>query len=197
MGMDFTAYMSHNLNETDILELCIDLNENSSRFPFIREFIDTLLPFNPEDIDRKWRITHDSLGGTISLDGPCGISLTLSEKVCYFHHYFRWRGFLVDTEIQQWLRNVSYGFMKIFNSSFVIYVPDNAAKESAIMDFIWEDENKDINYIREWLLKHCGIPKDNITDIYKEYEDYWASEGYYIDDFNDKQETHKSSNSNS
>lgn len=193
MGMNFTAYMSHNLKKTEIIELCNDLNENSSRFPLIREFIDTLLPFNPKDNVRKWRTSFDSADGTNSLAGPCGISLTLSEKVCYFHHYFRWKGFLVDNEIQQLLRNVSYGFMRTFNASFVIYVPDNAAKESAIMDFIKEDENKYINYIREWLLENCGLPKNNINDIYKEYEDYWDSEGYYIDYFNEDEEPHKSS----
>jgi hypothetical protein len=172
------------------------LNDDISLFPSISEFIDALLPFNPKDSERKWNVSFDDIGGTNHLSGPCGISLTLSEKVCYFHHYLRWRQFLVDNEIQDLLRKVSYGLMKIFYSSYVIYVPDNAARESAIMDFIWEEENKDIGYIREWLLENCGLPKKKINEIYKEYEDYWDSEGYFIDYFTDIEEPQKSSDSN-
>ena len=64
-------------------------------------------------------------------------------------------------------------------------MPDSASKESGIMDFLWDDENKSIEVMKEWLLKQCGNPKDNINSIYVEYEDYWESEGYFIDYFND------------
>lgn len=186
--MDFTAYMSHSLTKPQIIQLSNELNRDIAQFSLIHNFINELLPFNAKDDNNKWRINLDHLGGTIRLNGPCGVSLTLSEKVCYIHHYFRWRNFLLDNEIQHLLRTVSYGFMKIFNSQFVIYVPDSSTIESAIMDFIWEDENKDINFIREWLLINCGPPKNNIKDICKDFETYWESEGYYIDFFKDFEE---------
>lgn len=70
-------------------------------------------------------------------------------------------------------------------STFVIYVPDNAVRESAIMDFLWEDENRDILFMKDWLLNNCGSPRGSIFEIYKKYEGYWESDGYYIDKFED------------
>ena len=55
--------------------------------------------------------------------------------------------------------------------------------ESDLLDFIWEDRNEDFAYITNWLLENSGPPKDTIRDIYKEYKEYWDSEGYFIDRF--------------
>lgn len=51
------------------------------------------------------------------------------------------------------------------------------------MDFMREDENKNIDYMRDCLLRKCGPPADSIPDIYKEFEDYIVSDGYFIDEF--------------
>ncbi|MEK3884907.1 hypothetical protein [Paenibacillus sp. PL2-23] len=67
----------------------------------------------------------------------------------------------------------------------MIYVPDSGAIESGIMDFIWNDENKDIEFIKDWLLTRCGPPNRIIKDIYQQSKDSWTSKGYYIDDFKD------------
>ncbi|MNE96167.1 hypothetical protein D3C80_1943370 [compost metagenome] len=75
-----------------------------------------------------------------------------------------------------------------FSSDYAIYVPDSGSRESGVLDFIWDDENdenKDIEHIKNWLLSRCGAPKEKISDIYKEHEDYWDSEGYYVDYFKD------------
>ncbi|TYP74563.1 hypothetical protein BCM02_105107 [Paenibacillus methanolicus] len=191
--MDFTAYMSHSLNKSEIADLCNRLNENPTSFPLLQAFIDELLPFNPRKIEKEWHVDFDYIGGTTILAGPCGISLTLSENVCYFHHYLRWRQFLINPDLQIMLRKVCYELREIFNASFVIYVPDNAARESAIMDFIWEGENRDIDYMREWLLVNCGPPKNKIVHIYKKLVDSWESDGYYIDYFQDREKLLKTS----
>lgn len=185
MGMDFTAYFSHDLSQDQINDLCKRLNCQKDQFPMTNRFVEDLLPHNPKDEIKEWRIDLDRIGGTSELFGPCGLSFTFSEKVCYFHHYIRWRAFLINDSIQQELRYVCYEFRNSFRSSDVIYAPDNAARESAIMDFIGDDRNVDLSFIKNWLLVNCGPPKQKIKDIYKEYEDYWVSEGYYIDDFKD------------
>ncbi|MFB9324684.1 hypothetical protein ACFFSY_01865 [Paenibacillus aurantiacus] len=143
-----------------------------------------LLPYNPKDTGKQWKV-RPGIGGTVEIDGPCGVDFSFSEKVCYFHHNIRWRNFLLDEKLQHYLRKVTLDLAKYFSSSYAIYAPDSGFKESAILDFIWEDENKDIDYIKNWLLERCGTPKSNIIDIYKEYDDYWDSEGYFVDYFND------------
>ncbi|MHA6529408.1 hypothetical protein [Paenibacillus sp. BAC0078] len=183
MGMDFTAYVGHSFTENDIYRLCHALS--SEKLVYIDQFIKHLYPYNPKDIGKPWQVVPDSIGGTIELNGPCGINLTFSEKVCYFHHYIRWDNFLLDEDIQLYLRKVSYDLANYLAASFAIYVPDSGARESGILDFIWEDKNKDIQFIRDWLLQKCGEPKKRIKDIYKDYGDYCASEGYYIDFFQD------------
>ncbi|ANF97835.1 hypothetical protein [Paenibacillus bovis] len=92
---------------------------------------------------------------------------------------------MLDKDIQYALRKVCYELMQTMKSSFVIYVPDNAARESAIMDFLWDDENRDILFMKNWLLNHCGLPKNSIEEIYIQCEHYWESDGYFIDEFKD------------
>ncbi|MCM3748090.1 hypothetical protein M3223_12070 [Paenibacillus pasadenensis] len=181
MGMDFTAYMSHNFDSAKLLNLCEELNENGSRHAFLSEFIN----LNASNENQKWSFEPDYIAGTSIINGPCEITLTFSEHVCYFHHYIRWISFLTHQETQQALRGVCFDLMRILNADFVIYVPDNATIESEIMDFLWEDENRDIEYIRNWLKVKCGEPKEKIRDIFKQYEFYWESEGYFVDLFSD------------
>ncbi|WP_046213574.1 hypothetical protein [Paenibacillus wulumuqiensis] len=185
MGVDFTAYLAHEFQEKDLNRLVQDLNENIEQFQFINKFIDYFMEYNPEDKEKEWRFDSYNIGGTKGILGPCGINLVFSEKVCRFSHYTRWRFFLIDKEIQCRFREVSYELMQILNSPFVIYVPDSSARESAIVDFLWEDENKDVFFMQEWLLNNCGPSKQSIEEIYVEYEDYWESKGYFIDEFND------------
>ncbi|MBB3069441.1 hypothetical protein FHS14_002431 [Paenibacillus baekrokdamisoli] len=91
----------------------------------------------------------------------------------------------LEFDFRSHLRNVSYELTRYFNTKFAIYVPDSSKKESAIMDFLWEDENKSIEFMKKWLLEKCGSPKDEIDSIYVDYEDSWESEGYFIDYFID------------
>ncbi|ULO05367.1 hypothetical protein H1230_19980 [Paenibacillus sp. 19GGS1-52] len=182
MGIDFTAFLGHELNRDEIQILCHALNSRSLNH--VDEFITLLLPHNPKDKGKPWTV-HEGIGGTVEINGPCGVQFTFSEKVCYFHHYIRWRSFLLDEKLQLYLKKVTFDLASYFKSTFAIYVPDSGSKESGILDFIWEDENKDVDYIMKWLLERCGTPKEKIIDIYKEYEDYWDSEGYYIDYFSD------------
>ncbi|WP_144266470.1 hypothetical protein [Paenibacillus curdlanolyticus] len=83
------------------------------------------------------------------------------------------------------MRQVSFDLARYFSSAYAIYVPDNGFREADIIDFIWEDENKDIEIIKNWLLTRCGAPKGKISDIATEYEDYWEYDGYFIDYFGD------------
>ncbi|WP_337100111.1 hypothetical protein [Paenibacillus sp. YIM B09110] len=186
MGMNFHAYLSHSLNQQDLLNYCNELNCKNHKF--IETFIEELLPYNPEDINKEWKLRFDDFNGTYELDGPCGLGFTFSEKVCMVSHYTRWLTFLLndlDFDFQKQLRNVSYELMNKMESDYVIYVPDSGAIESAIMDFMWEDENKDIEYMKDWLLRKCGEPKEHIIDIYNDLGDSWDSKGYYIDLFTD------------
>lgn len=118
------------------------------------------MQYNPKDKGKQWRIIPDNLGGTIGVVGPCGISLTFSEKVVIFIIILV-GAFLLDRDVQLLLRNVCHELMNILNSSFVIYVPDNAVKESNILDFLWEDENKDLYFLKDWLQTNCGYPKNS------------------------------------
>lgn len=186
MGTNVTAYLEHNLSSDDIKMLCHALNSGSLKR--VDEFTNYLLPFNPEDVGKPWKVYDDWIGGTLEIGGPCGIDFTFSEKVCYFHHYIRWKTFLRDEEIQLYIRKLIFDLGSYLKANFAIFVPDNGSKESEILDFIWEDENKDISFIKNWLQEHCGEPKTKIIDIYKEYEDYWKSDGYYIDYFSDLKE---------
>ncbi|MFC3802611.1 hypothetical protein [Cohnella sp. GCM10012308] len=159
-----------------------------SKFKKIKvcEFVTYLLPHNPEDAGLLW-IIRDGTDGTLEIDGPCGVLLTFSEKICYFHHYIRWSNFLLNEKIQSYIRKLVYDLARFLTAQYAVYVPDSGAKESSILDFIWDDENKDMDYIRNWLLERCGAPKAKIADIHQQYEDYWESEGYYIDYFDDLQ----------
>jgi len=182
MGADFTAFLGHKLNRDEIKILCHALNSRSLKH--VDEFINFLLPHNPKDEDKPFTV-HEGIGGTVEVSGPCGMDFTFSDKVCYFHHYIRWRSFLLEEELQLYLKRVTFDLARYFSSEYAVYVPDSGSRESAVLDFIWEDENKDIHYIRNWLLERCGRPKEKIIEIYKEYEDYWDSEGYYVDYFSD------------
>jgi hypothetical protein len=189
MGMDFTCYIGHNLNQNDLILMSQQLN--SGNFKYISAFIEELLKYNPDDVDKKWDVNWDNIGGTSRLNGPCGLSFTFSEHVCMMEHYTRWLTFILnDLEVnfRGHFRNIAYELSRYFESLFAIYVPDNAAKESAIMDFIWDDENRSIDYIKEWLKTNCGDPKHKIEDIYRDCGGYWKSDGYFIDYFNDYNE---------
>ncbi|MFD1736840.1 hypothetical protein ACFSCX_09695 [Bacillus salitolerans] len=177
MGMCFEAYVGHRLNEDDINRFCDELNSN--KFKSINRFVNTYCSFN------NTRVVPDQLVDTIDLIGPNIISFMFSEKVCRIHSYIRWWEFLIEEEIQKHLRKVSFEIMNYFNSSFVIYVPDTGALESYLIDFMWKDENKDVNYMRNWLQENCGPPKTRIMDIYKQFDKYWGSDGYFIDVFPD------------
>ncbi|MBW7473604.1 hypothetical protein K0T92_02445 [Paenibacillus oenotherae] len=186
MGMNFTCYIGHKLNGNDLSRMSNALN--SGNFKSVSAFIEEILPYNPEDVNKKWKTEFDSIGGTVCLNGPCGLSFTFSEHVCMIDHYTRWITFILnDLEVnfRAHFRNIAYELSRYFESSFSIYVPDNATKESAILDFIWDDENRSIDYIKDWLLTKCGDPKLNIEDIYKDCGDYWESDGYFIDYFKD------------
>ncbi|MEK3884908.1 hypothetical protein [Paenibacillus sp. PL2-23] len=81
MGMNFTAYLSHNLNEKDITTLCNELNSSGQeRFPRTKMFIKDLQSNNTRDIRKEWLVSHDELGGTIELDGPCGLHLHFQRE---------------------------------------------------------------------------------------------------------------------
>jgi len=183
MGMNFTAFMGHSMKIDELESLIIDLNDNPDRYPFINEFVNDLLPNNPNDSKKKWRLFADELDGTVDCIGPCGISLTFSERICYFHHYYRWIIFLKDNDVQHSLRKFCFDLLRTLHSPFAIYVPDNAAKESSILDLLWED--RDIFYMKEWLIENCRLPKKTILDIYQDLGDTWESDGYYLDEFTD------------
>ncbi|SFF17624.1 hypothetical protein SAMN04487969_116123 [Paenibacillus algorifonticola] len=184
MGMDFTAYQAHYLDQAGIHQFFEDLTQTELHFPAIHTFIQEIIRQNPTD-NREWRLFFDDSTATHVISGPGGFGLTLSEKVCLFDHFIRWGAFLVNHKAQLVLRNVCYELKAFFKSSYVIYVPDNAAMESVIMDFLWKDQNRDIGYMKDWLLKNCGMPKDKIRAIYKNQGQSWVSDGYYIDYFQD------------
>ncbi|REK76025.1 hypothetical protein DX130_02875 [Paenibacillus paeoniae] len=79
-------------------------------------------------------------------------------------------------------RNWRYPYV---TAEFVIYVPDSGAVESTIMDFIWEEENRNITFIRSWLVDRCGEPRELINKNHDEEEFRGKSEGYCIDEFLD------------
>jgi len=176
VGKDFTAYLGHNLDENHIYRMCHALN--GDQFVAINSFVKELYEFNPNDISLVWKVDSEGIGGTQDIYGPCGFNFTFSEKVCYFHHYIRWDAFLQNEDFQIKLRKVTYELSQYFQSSFAIYVPDNATKESSIIDFIWDDENRSIEYIVSWLEKECSAPK-------KTFKELVGSDGYYIDFFID------------
>ena len=78
--------------------------------------------------------------------------------------------------------NEIYRFTRTLNAGAL---PDNAAKESGVIDFIWDGDARDIDVMRQWLLDNCGEPSPTLRGIYREFEDYADSDGYYIDDFKD------------
>ncbi|TYP67391.1 hypothetical protein [Paenibacillus methanolicus] len=186
MGRDFTSYLGHSLQENEIFEFMNVLN--TGELKATNEFIQQFLPYNPEDKDLTWKVDTFRLGGTISLDGPCGLGFTFSEHVCMVRHYTRWLTFLLNDlefDIRTPLRNMIRELAWCLGSRFAIYAPDSGARESGIMDFMWEDENEDIECMRNWLLQNCGPPAGSIQAIYKEFEDHIQTDGYYIDVFDD------------
>jgi hypothetical protein len=109
MGMNFHAYLSHSLNQNDLINFCNELKSKNHKL--IRSFIDELLPYNSKDLNKEWRLRFDEFDGTFELDGPCGLDFTFSEKVCMVSHYTRWITFLIndlELDFQKHLRNISY-----------------------------------------------------------------------------------------
>jgi len=70
MGADFTAFLGHKLNRDEIQILCHTLNSRTLKR--VDEFINLLLPHNPEDKGRPWTV-HEGNGGTVEISGPCGM----------------------------------------------------------------------------------------------------------------------------
>ncbi|WP_139997488.1 hypothetical protein [Paenibacillus paridis] len=186
MGMDFVCYIGHQLSKNDLIQMSEQLNKGS--FKYISAFIEDLLKYNPDDVNQKWEANTEVLGDELCLYGPCCLKFTFSEQVCKIDHFTRWLTFILndsETDFRGHLRNVAYELTRYFHSTFAIYVPDSGVKESAIMDFFWDDENKSIDYMKEWLLTNCGEPKREIEDIFQDGGDYWESDGYFIDYFKD------------
>lgn len=183
MGKNFTAILGHRLQRQDLYALCDALNHHS--FSHIERFIEELLPYNQDDAGKAWSVDPDWLGGTVELDGPCGLSFTFSEKLCCLDHYIRWRAFVTDESIQFLLRGVAYDLAAYYQTGYALYVPDNDCKESFVLGFIYEDENRDMEYVTSWLLRECGPPKQRIRDIRVRREDDRDSDGYYLDSFGD------------
>lgn len=176
MGMNFTAYIGHQLDQNQIYRMCHALTANS--FLYINNWIEEIDAVHPEHKPVFWQVNSKGIGGTVEIYGPYGFDFTFSEKVCYFHHYIRWSTFLESDNFQKKLRLITYELTNYFQSNYAIYVPDNATKESSILDFIWDDENRSIEYITSWLQSECGNPKDTLNELIND-------DGYYIDYFED------------
>lgn len=73
MGMNFTAFLGHKLNKDDIQLLCHALNSRSLKH--VEEFITHLLPYNPEDVGKPWKV-RDGIGGTMKWGKRHGIDPT-------------------------------------------------------------------------------------------------------------------------
>ena len=87
MGRNFTAYLGHSLKGIEIFEFIDVLN--AGELQATNRFIQQFLPYNPNDNEHTWRVEKLRFGGTITLDGPCGLDLTFSEQVCMVRHYTR------------------------------------------------------------------------------------------------------------
>ncbi|WP_411344038.1 hypothetical protein ACE3MZ_21025 [Paenibacillus sp. WLX1005] len=73
MGVNFTAYFPHDLSVEQIQELCHSLNTRIEEFPSIHQFVEYLLPYNPQDVVQEWKFYFNGIGGTTEIVGPCGI----------------------------------------------------------------------------------------------------------------------------
>lgn len=143
------------------------------------------LPYNPQDEDKGWCVVPDYIGGTVVLNGPCGLSLMFSKHVCVIDHYTRWITFIRDIDCQMYFRNITYELLRHFNGKYAIYLPDSGSSEASAIDYIWDDENKDIEFIKLWLLVRFGNPRDTISELDNEDLKNRAEKGYFIDYFKD------------
>jgi hypothetical protein len=181
MGVLTSAYFGYQLDEEVIYRFCNDLNsyELATVGKFIKKYND------PKDNKKVWNVLFDDYTETFELTLN-GLQFIFAEKVCFIRFPIYWSFFLTEDDVQNEIREITCELLNYFKSPFVIYVPDNGFRESGIMDFIWkedEEECKDIYYIQNWLMTVCGPPKKNIKDIFIQHDDYWHSEGYFIDEF--------------
>lgn len=184
--MNFNAYFGHCLVLNEIYQLCNDLN--CHKFKSFNDFFKDIT-LNYADVqNKKWFVDPDSISGTVSLVGPCGLDLIFSDYVCVLSHYIRWSSFIrndLAINIQSHFRNISYELVDHFNGSYAIYLPDSGSRESGAMDFIWDDEKREIEYIKEWLGTNFGEPQRKIIDLDNLKFNEKDVKGYYIDYFID------------
>jgi hypothetical protein len=177
VGTFTNVYIGHQMDEKAIYAFVSNLN--SDRLLNVSQF---LKKYNTNS-NQSWEIKYDDIGAIFYVR-LYGFIFRFSEKVCCITIPMQWQNFLLKSEVQNEIRGITFELLNNFKSSFAIYVPDNGFRESGIMDFIWkedEKESKDIHYIENWLMNVCGPPKKNIKGIFIQYEDYWDSEGYFID----------------
>jgi hypothetical protein len=182
MGTNFTAIFGHSFNDYhEILSFKTMLEKNND----IRFLFKNLSESSfPSEIQWEW-IPFDWINpesqyineGYVGIEASDYGRLLIGKNICELTLFLGWSFFLKDKKIRMKTRRICRNLsLKLGNP---IYLPEHYD----YVNFIYEGGT--INSVLSSLKKRFGEPCQEIELMYIEHENYWETEGYYIDSFED------------
>jgi hypothetical protein len=195
MGVDFVAIMDHKLTVNEIASLPQTLTKNRFGYGLGDESKHMDWQFDPYDkrpltidvaqeiLDRPKHVPNSLEDvAAIEIHGPYSILYVSQHCLEFDHLLWRWGLFLKDDAVQIALRALCRELSRLVHGSRAIYVPDSSCKESVAPVEMLEQKMA-FEEVEAFMLNEFGPPAASIRDIYIETEEFWDSEGYYIDRF--------------
>ena len=110
---------------------------------------------------------------TWSLNMRFGLSLEFLPHICFI--IFQEKVWLEDHDFCERHLNLSRELARALGAEEFLIVFDSAAPSSAVYgDFPRED----FQYQKNWLMENIGPPKNSLSEMHVDYEDYYEYEGH-------------------
>lgn len=116
--------------------------------------------------------------GWVQISGPDDFSITLHEAAAEICHPCSWGTFLSQPPVQEELLAAMGKIAGVLGGQQLILLPDSGYECSQAVDGVFEGRN--VSQILNWLRRVCGPPANSLSSIYRETEDTWEGDGYYI-----------------
>ncbi len=168
VGLKFTALYKSNLPTFEMVNHFKDFLSLEYKDMLILKDLEWVTLYNndPQEHYREY--------GFISLVGLNEITFNISAHLVELVTEWEWLFFLKDLEKRKDIRDVCLRIVKYLGNP--IYVPDSYCYSS----YLFED--KTYTDVLASLRSQYGDPVKDILDMLVQYEMYWDTAGYYIDE---------------
>jgi len=182
MGTYFTALFGYSFNDYQEVKFFKQFLQNNDK---ITSHLKSLSEFaSPSEIKWEWmKFDWEDTESQFLSEGYVGIEATdygrflIGRNVCELTIFMGWSFFLKDKRVREVIRKLCKELSIMIGNP--IYVPEHYN----CSNFIYEGGTKDL--VLSSLKKQFGLPCKEIDSMLIEYEDFWDTSGYYIDEFID------------